>query len=100
MHIVVIAWAYVVLMMSISEESVVAGIMTFLLYGVLPLAIILYLSGSRQRKARRAAEEERRRPQAPQPIASPAAALPTESYPETRVGDIGSSGGKSLDPDQ
>jgi hypothetical protein len=33
-------------MMSISEESVVAGIMTFLLYGALPLAILLYLSGA------------------------------------------------------
>lgn len=55
MHIVVIAWIYVVLMMSIAEHSVVAGIMTFLLYGVLPLTIILYLMGSPSRKRRRQA---------------------------------------------
>ncbi len=55
MYIVAIAWIYVVSLMSIAEQTVVAGIMTFLLYGVLPLAIILYLSGSAQRKRRHAA---------------------------------------------
>lgn len=50
MYIVALAWIYVVLMMSITEHSVIAGIMTFLLYGVLPLMIILYIAGSPQRK--------------------------------------------------
>ena len=54
MYIVVIGWIYVVLMMAITEDSVVAGIMTFLMYGVLPLAIILYLTGGRQRRRNRA----------------------------------------------
>ncbi len=58
MHIVAIAWIYVVLMMSITEQSVIAGIMTFLLYGVLPLTIILYLMGSSQRKRKRAKAEK------------------------------------------
>ena len=57
MYIVAIAWIYVVLMMSITERSVVAGIVTFLLYGVLPLSIILYLLGTPQRKRNRAARE-------------------------------------------
>lgn len=52
MHIVVIGWAYVVLMMSISEESVVAGIATFLLYGLLPITIIVYLGNSKKRRKR------------------------------------------------
>lgn len=55
--IVAIAWIYVVLMMSITEHTVVAGIMTFLLYCVLPLAIILYLMATPQRRRRRQAEE-------------------------------------------
>ena len=55
--IVAIAWIYVVLMMSITEHSVIAGIMTFLLYCVLPLTIILYLMGSPQRKRRINAEK-------------------------------------------
>lgn len=58
MYIVAIAWIYVVLMMSITEESVIAGIMTFLLYGVLPLALILYLMGTPQRKRNRAKAEK------------------------------------------
>ena len=53
MYIVAIGWIYVVFMMAITENSVIAGIMTFLLYGVIPLAIILYLSGVRQRRQNR-----------------------------------------------
>jgi hypothetical protein len=53
MYIVAIAWIYVVLMMSITEQSFVAGVMTFLLYGLLPLALILYLMGVPERKRRR-----------------------------------------------
>ncbi|NEX59808.1 hypothetical protein [Noviherbaspirillum galbum] len=58
MYIVAIAWMYVVLMMSITEHSVVAGIATFLLYGVLPLVIILYLMGTPQRKRNRVKAEK------------------------------------------
>ena len=63
MHIVAIGWLYVTLLMAVTEESVVAGVLTFLLYGVFPVAIILYLSGSKRRKkmkeaARLAAVEE------------------------------------------
>ncbi|HTN64670.1 MAG TPA: hypothetical protein VL051_00605 [Burkholderiaceae bacterium] len=59
MHIVAIAWIYVVLMMAITERSVVAAIMTFLLYGVLPLTIILYIGGSRGRRRRARAQQEK-----------------------------------------
>lgn len=58
MYIVAIAWIYVVLMMALTEHSVVAGIMTFLMYCVLPLAIILYLMRTPQRKRERAAREQ------------------------------------------
>lgn len=58
MYIVALAWLYVILMMSITEHSVVAGIVTFLLYGVFPLVIILYLMGTPQRKRRRAEAEK------------------------------------------
>jgi hypothetical protein len=64
MYIVAIAWIYVVLMMSITEDSVVAGVMTFLLYGVLPLTIILYLMGTPQRKRDRQRAEKMRRDEA------------------------------------
>ncbi|MFZ6644173.1 hypothetical protein ACO0LO_00520 [Undibacterium sp. TJN25] len=60
MYIVAIAWIYVVFMMSITESSVTAGIMTFLMYCVLPLAIIFYLARSPQRKKQRKAEMQAR----------------------------------------
>lgn len=61
MYIVAIAWIYVVFMMAITEVSVVAGIMTFLLYGVLPVSIIVYVMGTGQRKRKRQAKEIQRR---------------------------------------
>jgi uncharacterized membrane protein len=53
MYIVAIAWIYVVLLMSLTEHSVIAGMMTFLFYCIVPLTIILYLIGSPRRKRAR-----------------------------------------------
>lgn len=58
MYIVAIAWIYVVLMMSITEPSVVAGIMTLLMYGVLPLAIILYIVRTPHRNRQKKKKEQ------------------------------------------
>ena len=57
MYIVAIAWIYVILMMSITEDSIVAGLVTFVFYGILPLTLILYIMGTPQRKRRRVASE-------------------------------------------
>ncbi|MQQ99143.1 hypothetical protein [Glaciimonas soli] len=61
MYIIAIGWIYVVFMMSITESSAAAGVMTFLFYGVLPLAIVLYLMGTPQRKRNRQRAAEQRR---------------------------------------
>lgn len=53
MLIVAVAWIYVVGLMAITEPSVVAGVMTFLFYCVVPLSILLYLTGGARRKRRR-----------------------------------------------
>lgn len=47
-----IAWIYVVGLMALTEPTVVAGLMTFLLYCVIPLSILFYLTGSGRRKRR------------------------------------------------
>lgn len=65
MIIVAIAWLYVALMMAITETSVVAGVMTLLFYGVIPVAILWYLAGSRARRARHAALDGTGMPQRP-----------------------------------
>ena len=57
MLIVAIAWIYVVGLMALTETSIVAGIVTFLFYCVLPLGTLLYIAGTGKRKARRRAEE-------------------------------------------
>ena len=49
-----IAWIYVVGLMALTEPSVVAGLMTFLLYCVIPLSILFYLTGSGRRKRKAA----------------------------------------------
>ncbi|MGZ8293985.1 MAG: hypothetical protein ACXWVG_13145 [Telluria sp.] len=58
MWLVAIAWIYVVGLMSLTETSIVAGVMTFLGYCVLPLSILHYITGSkrRRRKAEAAAK--------------------------------------------
>ena len=55
MLIIIIAWLYVVILMSMTEHSVIAGVMTFLLYGV--LSVVVYLLNTPARRARRKAAE-------------------------------------------
>ncbi len=48
MYLVVIAWIYVVLMMSVAEATnttgtVLGAVVTFVLYGLLPVALVVYL---------------------------------------------------------
>lgn len=65
MYLVVIAWIYVVLMMSIAEATNTTGtllgaIVTFVLYGVGPAALVVYLMGAPARSKaikKRQAEE-------------------------------------------
>jgi len=54
MWIVAIGWSYVVILMAATETSITAGIMTFLLYCMIPLSLLFYLTGGKRRQARRA----------------------------------------------
>ncbi|MEJ7929520.1 hypothetical protein WG922_05980 [Ramlibacter sp. AN1015] len=82
MYLVIIGWLYVALMMSVAEAtnttgSVLGAIVTFLLYGLLPIALLIYIMGTPGRKraikAREAAEaaaaREARTPASGQPDA-------------------------------
>jgi hypothetical protein len=70
MYLVAIGWFYVVLMMAVAEAlssqgSVLGAIITFVLYGLLPLGIVLYIMGTpMRRRARLAAEAEAALPEA------------------------------------
>lgn len=65
MYIIPIAWLYVAVMMAVAEAtnsngSILGAIVTFVLYGLLPIGLILYFMGAPGRKrairARDAAE--------------------------------------------
>ena len=61
--IVVVGWAYVVVMMALAEAtgahgSLLGAFVTLMLYGVLPLSLVLYIGGARLRwRARKRAAE-------------------------------------------
>jgi cbb3-type cytochrome oxidase subunit 3 len=57
LHIVAIAWLYVVILMAATESSWVGAVMTLVFYGLLPLAIVLFVFGTPERR-RRAARRE------------------------------------------
>ncbi len=68
MYLVVIAWLYVVLMMSIAEATNTTGtllgaIITFFLYGLGPVALVVYLMGApaRSKAIKKRNAEERAR---------------------------------------
>jgi hypothetical protein len=58
MYIVAIAWLYVTVLMAATEPSLVAGILTFVFYGLLPCALLLWLFGTPQRRRRKLAQEK------------------------------------------
>lgn len=82
LYIVAIGWIYVVLMMSVTETSVIAGIATFLFYGVLPLSVILYLMNTPKRRAMRAEAEKLRRVQMQQRYLDNLENAPEEEAPQ------------------
>ncbi|HSI22940.1 MAG TPA: hypothetical protein VK959_07960 [Methylophilaceae bacterium] len=68
MYIVAIAWLYVTLMMALTETSIVAGLLTFLFYGLLPCALLIWIIGTPQRRRNRLrvmAEQELDQPDRP-----------------------------------
>lgn len=61
MYLVAIAWMYVVLMMAVAEAlssqgTVLGALFTLLLYGLLPLGIVLYIMGTPLRRRTRKAQ--------------------------------------------
>lgn len=57
MWIVVIAWMYVAVMMAVAEAfgpqgSILGGMITLLMYGVAPLALVIYLMNTPVRRRR------------------------------------------------
>jgi hypothetical protein len=80
MYLVAIGWIYVVGMVAIAEAlssqgTVLGAVITFVAWGVLPLAIVLYILGTPARKAALRASEQQAGAAAASPEASPRASL-------------------------
>ncbi len=63
MYIVPIAWLYVAVLMAVAEATnttgtVLGGIITFLLYGLLPVVLLVYVMGAPARKRAIKAKEQ------------------------------------------
>ncbi|MDR7331380.1 hypothetical protein [Roseateles asaccharophilus] len=62
MYLIAIAWAYVALMMAAAEATSPQGTLfgafiTLMLYGILPLGLLLYILGTPGRRRRKRAAE-------------------------------------------
>lgn len=65
MYIIAIAWLYVVTLMAATEKSIAAGLLTFIFYGLLPCALLLWILGVKHRrhyKDRQLLEQDIRNP--------------------------------------
>ena len=74
MYLVSIAWIYITLMMAVAEAfhpqgSLLGAFFTFVLYGVAPLALVLYLLNTpgRRRRLNQEMDAETRQPDANAP---------------------------------
>ena len=77
MYLVAIGWIYVVVMMAAAElaspsGTVLGAVMTLLLYGVLPLALLLYIMAAPMRS--KAIRQRERSETAAEPTVGPASA--------------------------
>lgn len=87
MYIIPIGWLYVAFMMSVAEATntngtVLGAVVTFVLYGLLPVALVVYFMGTPGRKRKIRARETAEREAAIAAHAA-AAAIKTSSQPDT-----------------
>ena len=100
MYLIAIGWIYVVLMMSVAEATnttgtVLGAVVTFVLYGMLPVALVVYLMGAPGRnRALKKREADVRAQQADS--LTPTAAEPTGE--NSRPPDTGSHTASGSDP--
>lgn len=93
MYLIAIAWLYVSLMMAAAEAmhpqgTILGAIFTFLLYGALPLSIVMYLMGTPMRRRARHLQEQAERAKAQELDADQAETRATAGKPETSAHDL------------
>ncbi len=76
MYLIVIAWIYVALMMAVAEANhangtLLGAVFTFVLYGVGPVALVVYLMGGSMRRRAREFREARAQAEAAEASVQP-----------------------------
>jgi len=84
MYLIPIAWIYVTLMMAVAEATntngtVLGAVVTFVLYGLLPVGLLLYFMGSGERRRVREAAQALEGRAEPTPASADSAAQATAS---------------------
>lgn len=87
MYLVVMAWLYVVVLMAVAEAtsttgSVLGALITLVLYGLLPLSIVVYILGTPGRRRKIHAREMQERAAAAQAMTAPSSVAPTSAEPD------------------
>ena len=57
MYLIAIAWLYVALLAAVTDNTVVGGVLTFIFYGLAPMALFLWLFGTPTRRQRQRQRE-------------------------------------------
>jgi hypothetical protein len=99
-HLIVIGWLYVVVMMAVAEATnttgtVLGAIFTFLLYGLAPMALVVYLMGTPGRRRAIKQREAEAQEAARRAAATRAATAPTTAAPETTTSGLPDQGGEA-----
>ena len=98
MYIVPIAWLYVAFMMAVAEATSTQGTLlgaffTFVLYGLMPIGLLLYFMGTparRQQRLAREAEEAQAYLAAQAADTAPAAGTDSAASQQANTGDLAS----------
>jgi predicted lipid-binding transport protein (Tim44 family) len=107
MHIVAITWLFVVGLMSLAEATssqgtVLGALITLLLYGLLPMSVVLYIMATpARRRARRRAEQEEAGQASD--LVAPDASAESPAAPSTRLADAdrgGHAAGEAVAPER
>lgn len=65
MYIVIIAWLYVVVLMALAESSLTMALLTLFGYGLLPLAVLVWIVGWPKRRVSRPVHQLSDQPDGP-----------------------------------
>lgn len=57
MYLIAIGWLYVALLVAISDTTVVGGVLTFIFFGLGPLALFMWLVGTPARRRQQREKE-------------------------------------------